>query len=381
LSHVRHISRLAIYDCVVPTVEDQILKYAIIGSGMMGLEHIRNLCEIPNTQIVAVCDPHTPSLEKARRALNRVEGVRYFANFKDLLANCIADVVVIATPNHTHADIASEVLRTGKHLLIEKPLCTTVSDCKKLISLQTEVGFEKQVVWVGLEYRYMAPTARVLQEVDKGTVGKVKMVSIREHRYPFLEKVDDWNRFNVNTGGTLVEKCCHFFDLMCLIAKSRPISVMASGSQDVNHLNEKYDGKVPDILDNAFVIVNFENGVRGLLDLCMFAEASKNEQEISVVGDKGKIEAMISESIVRIGKRKDGYGSFQEIPITIDQNVVKGFHHGASYVEHMQLQNAVRNDRSAEVGLQEGLWSVAIGQAAHLSIEEGRLVLLSEVMS
>ena len=347
----------------------------------MGLEHIRNLSEIPNTQIVAVCDPHTPSLEKARRALNRVEGVRYFASFKDLLANCIADVVVIATPNHTHADIASEVLRTGKHLLIEKPLCTTVSDCKKLISLQTKVGFDNQVVWVGLEYRYMAPTARVLQEVDKGTVGKVKMVSIREHRYPFLEKVDDWNRFNVNTGGTLVEKCCHFFDLMCLIAKSRPISVMASGSQDVNHLNEKYDGKVPDILDNAFVIVNFENGVRGLLDLCMFAEASKNEQEISVVGDKGKIEAMISESIVRIGKRKDGYGSFQDFPITIDQNIVKGFHHGASYIEHMQLQNAVRDGRSAEVGLQEGLWSVAIGQAAHLSIEEGRVIFISEVMN
>ena len=366
---------------MVLVVEDQILKYAIIGSGMMGLEHIRNLCEIPNTQIVAVCDPHTPSLEKARRALNRVEGVRYFANFKDLLSNLIADVVVIATPNHTHAEIAAEVMRTGKHLLIEKPLCTTVSDCEKLIALQTSAGNEKQVIWVGLEYRYMAPTARVLQEIEKGTVGAVKMISIREHRYPFLEKIDDWNRFNANTGGTLVEKCCHFFDLMCLIAKSRPISVMASGSQDVNHLNEEYDGKIPDILDNAYVIVNFENGVRGLLDLCMFAEASKNEQEISVVGDRGKIEAMISESVVRIGKRKDGYGSFQEFPIELDQKVVKGFHHGASYVEHMQLQAAVRGGRMAEVGLQEGLWSVAIGQAAHKSIEEGRLVRIDEVMS
>ena len=362
-------------------VDDQILKYAIIGSGMMGLEHIRNLCEIPNTQIVAVCDPHTPSLEKARRALNRVEGVRYFTNFKDLLINSTADVVVIATPNHTHAEIASEVLRSGKHLLIEKPLCTTVSDCEKLISLQGSKGLEKQIVWVGLEYRYMAPTARVLQEIEKGTVGTVRMIAIREHRYPFLEKVDDWNRFNANTGGTLVEKCCHFFDLMCLIAKSRPVSVIASGSQDVNHLNEKYDGKVPDILDNAYVIVNFENGVRGLLDLCMFAEASKNEQEISVVGDKGKIEAMISESVVRIGKRKDGYGSFQEFPIELDSKVVKGFHHGASYVEHMQLQKAVRSGTEAEVGLQEGLWSVAIGQAAHLSIDKGRLVRIDEVMS
>jgi predicted dehydrogenase len=365
----------------VLVADEQILKYAIIGSGMMGLEHIRNLIEIPNTQIVGVCDPHTPSLEKARRALNRVEGVRYFSNFKDLLANCDANVVVIATPNHTHIDIATEVMRTGKHLLIEKPLCTTVSDCQKLISVQTNLNFEDQVVWVGLEYRFMAPTARVLQEIERGTVGAVKMISIREHRYPFLEKIDDWNRFNVNTGGTLVEKCCHFFDLMCLIAKSQPVSVMASGSQAVNHLNESYDGKVPDILDNAYVIVNFENGVRGLLDLCMFAEASKNEQEVCVVGDKGKVEAMISESVVRIGKRKDGYGSFHEFSIEIDKEVVKGFHHGASYVEHTQLQAAVRGGLKAQVGLRDGLWSVAIGQAAHLSIEEGRLVQISEVMS
>ena len=47
--------------------------------------------------------------------------------------------------------------------------------------------------------------------------------SVREHRLPFLTKVDNWNRFNRNTGGTLVEKCCHFFDLMHRIAAQRPI--------------------------------------------------------------------------------------------------------------------------------------------------------------
>lgn len=50
-----------------------------------------------------------------------------------------------------------------------------------------------------------------------------------------------------------------------------------------------YCGQVPDILDNAYVIVEFDNGSRGMLDLCMFAEGSKNEQEISVVGDIGKV--------------------------------------------------------------------------------------------
>lgn len=46
---------------------------------------------------------------------------------------------------------------------------------------------------------------------------------------------------------------------------------------------------MPDIIDNAYVIVEFENGSRGMLDLCMFAEGSKNEQEIVVVGDIGKV--------------------------------------------------------------------------------------------
>lgn len=56
--------------------------------------------------------------------------------------------------------------------------------------------------------------------------------------------MNNWNRFNVNTGGTLVEKCCHFFDLMRLFAGANPVCVMASGGMDVNHKDEVYDGKV-----------------------------------------------------------------------------------------------------------------------------------------
>ncbi|KAI3790338.1 hypothetical protein L2E82_03303 [Cichorium intybus] len=60
------------------------------------------------------------------------------------------------------------------------------------------------------------------------------------------------------------------------------IRVMASGAIDVNHKDEVYDGKVPNIIDNAYVIGEFDNGARGMLDLCMFAEGSKTQQEISV---------------------------------------------------------------------------------------------------
>ena len=178
--------------------------------------------------------------------------------------------------------------------MVEKPLSTTVADCKRVI----EKAKDRCKIWVGLEYRYIPAIAELIQNVSTGVIGPIRMVAIREHRFPFLEKVGNWNRFNENTGGTLVEKCCHFFDLMRLISGSNPVQVFASGNQDVNHLNEIYDGRVPDILDNAYVIVDFESGARGMLDLCMFAEASHNQEEISVVGPLGKIEALVPESVI-----------------------------------------------------------------------------------
>ncbi|KAE8683780.1 hypothetical protein F3Y22_tig00111166pilonHSYRG00005 [Hibiscus syriacus] len=188
----------------------------------------------------------------------------------------------------------------------------------------------------------MPPVAKLIDLVKDGTLGQVKMVAIREHRFPFLVKVNNWNRFNAYTGGTLVEKCCHFFDLMRLFAGANPVRVMASGAMDVNHKDEIYDGKVPDIIDNAYVIIEFDNGARGMLDLCMFADGSKNEQEISVVGHTGKGEAFVPESF-SFGSRTDGA-------------------------------------KAPAVDLNDGLISVAMGVAAQLSIEKGGFVSIEEVL-
>ena len=353
------------------------LRYGIIGSGMMGREHIRNLLAIDNCKVVAISDSYEPSRASASEL---VRDARQFSQHHEMLSTQDLDVIVIATPNHTHLDILKDVLDTGLHVLIEKPLCTTVNDCKLAIEHEKQTQRDDRVVWVGLEYRYMAPTARLLSEVNLGTCGEVQMVAIREHRFPFLEKIENWNRFTVNTGGTLVEKCCHFFDVMGLIASSQAVRVYASGNQDVNHLDEIYDGRKPDILDNAFVIVDYQNGVRGMLDLSMFAEGSKNEQEISVVGTLAKIEALITESKLRVGSRTSGSNGVEEFSVEQPQGVVAGFHAGASYLEHLAMQHAIRNGLQPEVTLRDGLNSVLIGQAAHLSIAEKRAVEISELI-
>jgi predicted dehydrogenase len=359
------------------------LRYGVIGTGMMGVEHINNLLRLPDAVVTAISDPHPRSRDWAQLAVGLDTPLQRFETHHELLASGLCDAVVIASPNHTHHGVLLDVLRTPHHVLVEKPLCTTVADCQEAIDLAdaTAARWPGRVVWMGLEYRYMPPTQAVVREVADGTIGRLRMVAIREHRFPFLVKVGNWNRFTRNTGGTLVEKCCHFFDLMNLLVGTPPLRVMASGAQDVNHLDESYDGERPDILDNAYVIVEYAGGVRAMLDLCMFAEASRNEQEISVVGDAGKVEALVTEGVVRVGRRADGIGKVSERLVHDDGVRHEGMHHGASYLEHVAFMDAIRRGIPAAVTLQDGMMSVAVGAAAHRSIDEGRPVTIQEVLA
>ena len=234
------------------------LRYGLIGAGMMGQEHIRNIALLDGVRVAAVADPD----DRMRAASSELAGpgCTAFSDHRDLLAAEPCDAWIIAAPNDLHHPILLDALETAKPILCEKPLCTTAADAADIVRRAAD---RPAPVWVAMEYRYMPPVARLLAKVRAGEAGTPRMIAIREHRFPFLDKVGDWNRFNARTGGTLVEKCCHFWDLMRLGLGADPVRVWASAGQDVNHLDERYDGRRPDIVDNAFVVVDFEGGARG----------------------------------------------------------------------------------------------------------------------
>lgn len=360
---------------------DSPIGYGVIGTGMMGLEHIHNIGAIDGAQVVAISDPDQGSRDQGAEA---EPGAAVYRDHRELLDHPGVDAVVVVSPNHTHRDILADVLDHNVHVLVEKPLCTTVADCQDVLARAeaTAERYPDRVVQVGLEYRYMPAVARLVDEVASGSIGRARMVAIREHRFPFLTKVGNWNRFSANTGGTLVEKCCHFFDLMNLIVGERPERVMASGAQDVNHLDEVYGGRAPDILDNAYVIVDYPGGARAMLDLCMFADATHNQEEVSVVGAAGKAEALLPEGRFRLGIRgRDWVGDVPGDVVDDSHIAYQGLHHGSSYLEHLDFLAAIRGEGDIPVTLDDGLWSVAMGVAAHRSIDEGRSVTMAEVLA
>ena len=363
------------------------IRYGIIGCGSMGREHIENIKALPGTRVTAIADPHPQSRELTRAIVP--PDVREFERHGDLLASGLCDALVIATPNFTHFGILRDALATEAHILVEKPLCTTIADGVELVRLAQD---RRALVWVGQEYRYMPPVAEMIRMTHAGAVGRVHQVGIREHREPFYPKVGDWNRFSTNTGGTLVEKCCHYFNLMDHVLREKPLRVFASGAQRVNHLDERYDGRTPDILDSAYVIVEYGSGARAMLDLNMFAENSIDNEQIVVVGDEGKLESLLPSLTLRYGRRADwgkrevwgqhaSSGTGVSVRRVWDSSIkYPGQHFGASFIEHARFADAIRHGRPAEVTLEEGLRSVATGIAAHRSIDTGAPVALADVL-
>ncbi|HVF94263.1 MAG TPA: Gfo/Idh/MocA family oxidoreductase [Sphingomonas sp.] len=356
------------------------MRYGLIGTGMMGVEHLANLAITPGAVVTAIADPVAASLDWARGALGeRADGVTAFPDSAALADSGLVDAVIVASPNHTHRDVLAPLFDAGLHILCEKPLATTIDDARWIVE---RAGASAGIFWTAMEYRYMPPAAAFVAQIHDGGIGTLRMLSIREHRFPFLEKVGDWNRFSRNTGGTMVEKCCHFFDLMRLITRSEAVRVYCSGAMDVNHVDERYDGERPDIIDNSFTTVDFANGTRAMLDLSMFADGAENQEEITAVGDEARLDVLIPEGAIvrspRVGFRQPKQVTRQVIEV--DRAALEaGSHHGSTFYEHQRFIAAVRGEGAVEVSAHDGLMAVAIGTAAEISARERRVVEMAEL--
>ncbi|MCI5109696.1 MAG: Gfo/Idh/MocA family oxidoreductase [Marivita sp.] len=354
----------------------KVINYGIIGCGMMGQEHLRNIALLDSARVAAIYEPD----EIMAAAAKAIAGnATLEASIEDLLARDDLDCLLVASPNHCHIDALEQIAELNPlPLLMEKPLYTDPADIARIEAIAASYPAP---IWVAMEYRYMPPIQTFAEEVQRAT-GGVKMLTIREHRFPFLHKVGDWNRFNRNTGGTLVEKCCHFFDLMRLILGSDPVRVTASAGQEVNHLDEAYNGEVPDIWDTAYVIVDFANGARAMLELCMYAEGSKYQEEISAVGPNGKIEAFVpgpgrfwpthlgAPPVAQVIISPRHPKGPQAVDIPVDPTILEaGDHNGSTFYQHARFLDLVRNGGVPEVSIQDGAWAVRIGLAAQNSAQ------------
>jgi len=416
---------------------------------MMGQEHISYVMGYSkDVRINFLCDPHEPSLSKARQIMDKFHstssnGARFLEphnpmafNSQDELLQHAADIdlLVIASPNYLHTPT---LMQWGKHdltILVEKPVAVSQEQIDDLRQLSADPAFAARI-WVAMEYRFIPAIAKLVSLIP--AVGEIKMVTIRENRYPFLHKIGKWNRDSKKTGDTLVEKCCHFFDLFRLITgeEANLSKVRALAQRGLNYGQEKDQFDEP-IIDSAFVTMPFQDPksmgaskqqtsslspdsassassvsssssssssspetnwrkIIGCLELCMFAEGSRHQEEVIVTGTKGRLEAYLPENKVYMYQRPSHElwkhrnvpppaASIQEQVfecsdvkevhgIDCDMPTHGGYHYSSTGVEwHFLLSEIKKYNKGGsfhpQVSLDDGIRAVEIGIQATASI-------------
>jgi predicted dehydrogenase len=232
------------------------------------------------------------------------------------------------------------------------------------------------VLQYGLELRYSDLYRKVAKLIHGGEIGRLRMLFCKEFRGPMLPGSGGWRGDPERTGGTLLEKNCHHFDLFNWFAGSEPVRVAAMGGSDASP-----NGQV----DNAWVTVEYANGVRACLGLCLFSPFG-NDLEVSAIGDEGKLESFAFDQVIQqwAADRPDKalyhvafdplFGDVRQEQREKERSIL--WERSMIYREHRDLIECLRTGRRPLVDAKVALKSSVVPLAAHRALQTGSVVSL-----
>ena len=223
------------------------IKLGIIGYGYWGPNLVRNFAELRDAAVHTVADLDARKLEVAKR---RYPSVNTTSHFVDVLKNADIDAVVIATPVSTHFELAMAALKAGKHVWVEKPMCETSMQARKLID---EAEKRKLTLIIDHTFVYTGAVRKMQEIVGSGDLGKVYYYdSIRVNLGLFQHDVS-----------VISDLAVHDFSILDFLLGEHPTAVSASG---MTHF-----AGTPENL--AYVTLFYESGVIGHVNVNWLAPA------------------------------------------------------------------------------------------------------------
>jgi predicted dehydrogenase len=147
------------------------IEIGVIGCGYWGPNHIRNFNLLPNSRVLRCCDKDEQRLERMRGLYPTTAITK---NADDLFSDERLDAIVIATPVHTHYDLARKALLSGKDVLVEKPMTHSIETSLLLIQLAREM---KRILMVGHTFEYNSAVNKAKEMLDSGELGEPLYIS------------------------------------------------------------------------------------------------------------------------------------------------------------------------------------------------------------
>jgi len=216
------------------------LGIAVIGAGFWGRNHARNLRELSETRLVAVCDKD----EAKAKAVADLFGIDSYTDSRKMLRRRDIEAVTVCTWSTTLAAEAMRALKAGKHVLVEKPMANNVQEARKVVELAKA---RHRYLMVGFLMRFIPGLQRIKQAVEKGEIGTVVYATAR--------RVSQWPE-RIGDVGVVKDLAIHDVDVTRYLFSDEPVEVYAKAGS-LRH--RKFE-------DHAQILVTFRDGKTAFIE-------------------------------------------------------------------------------------------------------------------
>jgi len=319
------------------------LNIGVIGLGAIGQKHCQALTHIEKAKIVALADINESVLLKTA---NNYGGTPY-KDFNELLRHTNLDAVIVATPDEIHTGPCVAAAEAGKHILVEKPIATTVEDAEAIITAAKKANVK---LMVGFSLRFNLHYLQVKKTIDDGKLGDI--ISIFARRLNIITQADRIN----GRCGVLMFLGIHDFDALRWLIGSKPVSIYSEESTSIpkKHPHE----------NETFSIIRFENGVRA----CTHIGWNLPLQHLG--GRDFKLDIMGSKGSLYLDQMRQGIEIYSE-SLSKYPSVSSGL-----VIEDQAFVDCVLNDLPSPSTGEDGLAALLMVKAAIKSIKTGKPVTL-----
>jgi predicted dehydrogenase len=198
-----------------PTKDNACLNVAVIGVGIMGSSHVKDISSLPNTRLAAICD----ILPERANSYAAQYGVEAYTDYLELLQMPNLDAVVIATPHYDHTPISIAALQRGIHVMVEKPVAVHTKDARKMIAAYDQAkaqhpGLVFAAMFMCRTYGYYKKIKELLDEGELGKLVRVTWILTDWFRTQAYYDNGGWRAtWRGEGGGVLLNQCPHNLDL------------------------------------------------------------------------------------------------------------------------------------------------------------------------
>lgn len=251
------------------------IGFGLVGPGMIGKVHAEAIESIPGAQLLAVCGRDENKTAEFAKRLNAAA----YTDYDAFLAHPSLSIITICTPNGAHAELGIKAARAGKHVIVEKPIETTLARADELIKACDESKVRLGVIF---QSRLLPAVARIKKAVDEGKLGRLFLgdAYVKWYRSPQYYAEGSWHgTLALDGGGALINQAIHTVDLLQWIMGPAETVFAFKGALRYPHIEGE---------DTLTANVRFRNGALGVIEAATsIAPGFKRRLEIS--GEFGTI--------------------------------------------------------------------------------------------